>query len=196
MNKIIFCSFIFISVLIFVSSSAYGQETLPEPVTPMLPSWDGSIDEKEEAWLLEKLPPELKADLLKVKEVDPEQYTELLRDAHFVHHDIYTGFMDKLEREFHKSERKIDELDLHTKAMGIQYQHASQSDKQTLKGEIRSKLGILFDLKEKKREVEIQMLEKELAQLKESLIVRKKNKDDIILRRLSELTGTDEYLDW
>jgi hypothetical protein len=44
--------------------------------------------------------------------------------------------------------------------------------------------------------MEVQMLEKELAQLKESLIVRKKNKDDIILRRLSELTGTKEYLDW
>jgi hypothetical protein len=194
MNKIIFCSFIYIGVLIFVSS-AYGQETLPEPVTPMLP-WDGSIDEQEESRILEKLTPDLRADLLKVKEVDPEQYKELLHDAHFVHHDMYTGFMDDLEREFHKSERKIDELELQTKAMGIQYQHAGQNEKQNLKSAMRTKLGVLFDLKEKKRGVEIQMLEKELAQLKESLIVRKKNKDDIILRRVSELTGTDEYLDW
>jgi len=194
MNKIKFCSFIFISTLIFVSS-VFGQETLPEPVAPMHP-WDGTIDEKEETKILEKLTPGLKADLLKVKELDPEQYKELLHDAQYAHYDIFTGFMDDLERDLYKSERKIDELELHTKVLGILYQHAGQNEKQNLKSEMRTKLGILFDLKEKQREMEVQMLEKELAQLKESLIVRKKNKDDIILRRLSELTGTDEYLDW
>ena len=195
MNKIKFCSLLIISILLFISS-AFAQETLPEPVGPMLPSWDGNIDENEEARILERLTPELRADLLKVKEVDPDQYKELLHDAHFVHYDMYTGFMDDLERDLYKSERKIDELELHTKIMGIQYQHASQSDKQTLKSEMRIKLGVLFDIKEEQREMEVQMLEKEIARLKESLIVRKKNKDDIILRRLTELTGADEYLDW
>jgi hypothetical protein len=178
MNKIKFCSFIFISTLIFVSS-VFGQETLPEePVAPMHP-WDGTIDEKEETRILEKLTPGLKADLLKVKEIDPEQYKELLHDAQFAHYDMFTGFMDDLERDLYKSERKIDELELHTKALGILYQHADQNEKQNLKSDMRTKLGILFDLKEKQREMEVQMLEKELAQLKESLIVRKKNKDDI-----------------
>ena len=195
MNKIKLCSLTIISVL-FIISSTYGQEILPEePVAPMHP-WDGQIDAQEEARILEKLPSELKADLLKVKEVDPEQYKELLRDAQYANFDIFTGFMDDLERELYKSERKIDELELHTKAMGIQYQQANQDNKQKLKREMRTKLGILFDMKEKQREMEVKMLEKELAQLKESLVVRKKNKDDIILRRLSELTGTDEYLDW
>jgi hypothetical protein len=194
MNTIKFCSLIFISTVIFISST-YGQETIPEPVTPMHP-WDGELNEQEESRILEKLTPELKADLLKVKEVDPEQYKELLHDAQFAHYDIFTGFMDDLERGLYKSERKIDELELHTKAIGIQYQHASSDNKQNLKNVMRTKLGVLFDLKEKQREMEIQMLEKELAQLKESLVVRKKNKGDIILRRLGELTGTDEYLDW
>jgi hypothetical protein len=194
MNKIKLCSLTIISVL-FLISSAYGQETLPEPETHMH-SWDGKIDEQEEAGILDKLTPDLKADLLKVKEVDPEQYKELLHDAQFTHYDIFTGFMDDLERDLYKSEREIDVLELHTKAIGIQYQHASLDNKQNLKNEMRSKLGTLFDLKEKQREFQIQMLEKELTQLKESLVVRKKNKDDIILRRLSELTGTDEYLDW
>ena len=62
MNKIKYCSLIVISALFFIGS-IYGQETLPEPVTPVLPSWDGSIDEKEEARILERLTPELKADL-------------------------------------------------------------------------------------------------------------------------------------
>lgn len=41
-----------------------------------------------------------------------------------------------------------------------------------------------------------EMLEKELAQLKESLKVRKSNKSEIINRRLNELIGKGEYLDW
>ena len=194
MNTIKFCFLIFISTMIYICS-AYGQETLPEPVTPMHP-WDGELIEQEENKILAKLKPELKAVLLKIKELDTEQYKELLHDAQFAHYDMFTGFMDDLERDLYKSERKIDELELHTKAIGIQYQHASSDNKLNLKNEMRTKLGMLFDLKEKQRQMEIQMLEKELTQLKESLVVRKKNKDDIILRRLSELTGTDEYLDW
>ena len=195
MNNINLSLLRILSVL-FLISSTYGQETLPkEPAAPILP-WNGQIDEQEETRILEKLPAGLKADLLKVKEVDAEQYKELLQDAQYANFDVFTGFMDDLERELYKSEREIDELELHTKVMGVQYQHANQDNKQKLKSEMRTKLGILFDLKEKRREMEVQMLEKELAQLKESLIVRKKNKEDIILRRLSELTGTDEYLDW
>ncbi len=182
--------------VLFLISITYGQETLPKEHVAPMPQWDGQINEQEETRILEKLPPGLKADLLKVKEVDAEQYKELLQDAQYANFDVFTGFMDDLERELYKSEREIDELELHTKAMGVQYQHANQDNKQKLKSEMHTKLGILFDLKEKKREMEVQMLEKELVQLKESLIVRKKNKDDIILRRLSELTGTDEYLDW
>ena len=163
MNKINFCSLIFISTLFFISS-AFGQETLPEPVAPVHP-WDGSIDEQEEARILERLSHELKADLLKVKEVDHEQYKELLHDAQYGHYDMFTGFMDETEKEFYKNEKEIDELELHTKAMGIQYQHASVDDKQRLKGEMRTKLAALFDLKETKREMEVQMLEKEIAQL-------------------------------
>jgi len=104
--------------------------------------------------------------------------------------------MESSEKELYQNERKVDELELQTRAIGIQYQYASQENKQYLKNKILPMLEMLFDLKEKQREMEVNMLEKELTQLKESLIVRKKNKDDIILRRFSELTGTDEYLDW
>jgi len=41
-----------------------------------------------------------------------------------------------------------------------------------------------------------EMLEKELTQLKESLKVRKKNKGEVFNRRLNELIGKGEYLDW
>ncbi len=55
---------------------------------------------------------------------------------------------------------------------------------------------MLFDLKEKERRSEVAMLEFELAELKASLEVRQSNKADIILRRLSELIGRDDYFEW
>ncbi len=42
----------------------------------------------------------------------------------------------------------------------------------------------------------VEILEKELAHLKEFLKVRKKNKNEITNRRLKELIGKGEYLDW
>jgi len=175
--------------------SATAQETMSEPVTPVVP-WGENIDAQEETRILEKLSPEVKVELLKVKDINAESYNDLLRDAQFVNFEIYPGFMESSEKELYQNERKVDELELQTRAIGIQYQYASQENKQYLKNKILPMLEMLFDLKEKQREMEVNMLEKELTQLKESLIVRKKNKDDIILRRFSELTGTDEYLDW
>jgi len=175
--------------------SATAQETMPEPVTPVVP-WGENIDAQEETRIFEKLSPEVKVELLKVKDINAESYNDLLRDAQFVNFEIYPGFMESSEKELYQNERKVDELELQTRAIGIQYQYASQENKQYLKNKILPMLEMLFDLKEKQREMEVNMLEKELTQLKESLIVRKKNKDDIILRRFSELTGTDEYLDW
>jgi len=51
-------------------------------------------------------------------------------------------------------------------------------------------------MKEKARSLEVELLEKELTQLKETLKVRKKNKGDIINRRLNELIGKCNYLEW
>jgi len=185
-------------ILIFALNlicSATAQETIPRPETAISP-WGENIDAQQETRILEKLSPQVKEELLKVKEISAEGYNDLLRDAQFVNFEVYPGFMESTEKELYQNERKVDELELQTRAIGIQYQHASQDNKQNLKNKIRPMLEMLFDLKEKQRVMEVKMLEKELAQLKESLVVRKKNKGDIILRRLSELTGTDEYLDW
>ena len=51
-------------------------------------------------------------------------------------------------------------------------------------------------MKEKARSLEVEFLEQELTQIRESLKVRKSNKGDIINRRLNELIGKGDYLDW
>ena len=81
-------------------------------------------------------------------------------------------------------------------AFGIRYEHAKENEKQKIINDLKSQLNQLFDMMEKSRGLEVNMLEKELAQLKESLKVRKNNKGEIINRRLNELIGNGDYLDW
>ena len=81
-------------------------------------------------------------------------------------------------------------------SLGIRYEHANANEKQQIISDLKLQLKQLFDMKEKSRSLEVDFLEKELAQLKESLKVRKSNKGEIINRRLNELIGKGDYLDW
>jgi len=80
--------------------------------------------------------------------------------------------------------------------LGICYDYANDNEKQKIINDLKSQLNQLFNLKEEDRGLGIELLKKEIAQIKESLKVRKKNKDDIVLRRLSEFIGNDDYMGW
>ncbi|MCH7723895.1 MAG: hypothetical protein IIC76_11285 [Bacteroidetes bacterium] len=81
-------------------------------------------------------------------------------------------------------------------SLGIRYEHADDNEKPKTINDLKSKLKQLFDMKEKSRSLEVDFLEKELAQLKESLKVRKNNKGEIINRRLNKLIGKGDYFEW
>ena len=188
---------IVITVFLALSLNVYGQEKLLEPPEPpiILSNYGHDISKEDEAKILAKLPADVKADLLKVKELDEEEYKNLLFSASHLGHEYYV-YSSEFEKEMVENSKKINELDLQTEILGVQYMHANAQERTKIKKELQSKLEILFDLKEKERSNEVQMLERELAELKSSLEVRKRNKADIILRRLSELIGKDDYLEW
>ena len=188
---------IVITVFLALSLNVYGQEELLEPPEPpvIISSYGHDISKEDEAKILAKLPADVKADLLKVKEVDEEEYRDLLFSASHIGYE-YHVYSSKFEKEMVENSKRINELDLQTETLGIQYIHANTQERTNIKKELQSKLEMLFDLKEKERKSEVEMLERELAELKASLEVRKNNKADIILRRLSELIGKDDYLEW
>lgn len=182
----------FIMILFGISmltNNLLAQEKLYLPKAPGV-YVVGEQDEKE---ILESLPPELKKELLKIKEIDPEQYNALLYETSFNNYDVYAGFVEK---ERYETQKKVQELELFTQSLGIRYEHANDNEKPKIINDLKSHLNKLFDMKEKSRAVEVEMLEKELTQLKESLKVRKKNKSEIINRRMNELIGKGDYLDW
>ena len=161
----------------------------------MVSPYGHDISEEDEAKILAKLPTDVKADLLKVKELDKEEYKHLLFSASHLGHEYYV-YSSQFEKEMVENSKRINELDLQTEILGIQYMHANAQERTKIKKELQSKLEMLFDLKEKERRSQVEMLERELTELKASLEVRKNNKADIILRRLSELIGKDDYFEW
>ena len=202
MNIIKMCtSIIIMSMFIIGISVAQDYVTEPKVVRikpPKAPKIIGlsKLDEQDEKELLDKLSPELKAELLKVKEYDQQKYEELLRETSYGRFEFYTDFMEPKEKERMENERKIEEMEVKTEALGIRYEYASSTEKQKIVSELKAVLNKLFDMKEKARSLEVEMLERELTQLKESLKVRKQSKDEIINRRLNELIGKGDYLDW
>lgn len=185
-----------IVLIILITSISFAQELETPPTAPSITGYS-RVKPQDEKEILSKLPPELKADLLKVKEVDKESYEELLEQTSYTGFDMYAGFMEASEKERFQTDRKIEEMEVRTEALGIRYEHSSsENEKQKITTDLKSVLNQLFDMKEKSRSLEVEMLEKELKQLKESLKVRKQSKNEIINRRLNELIGKGDYLDW
>jgi len=202
MNIIKMCTSVIIMSM-FIIGISVAQDYVTEPKViqikpPKAPKIIGpsKLDEQDEKELLNKLSPELKAELLKVKEYDQQKFEELLRETSYGRFEFYTDFMEPKEKERMENERKIEEMEVKTEALGIRYEYASSTEKQKIVSELKAVLNKLFDMKEKARSLEVEMLERELTQLKESLKVRKQSKDEIINRRLNELIGKGDYLDW
>jgi len=182
---------------ICVTSVLHAQdEYIKAPREPRIIGYN-KVDEQDEKEILNKLSSELKAELLKVKEVDKERYQDLLQEMSFSGYEMYGGFMETSEKERYQTDKQIEEMEVRTEALGVRYEHStSENEKQKIISDLKSVLNQLFDLKEKSRSLEVEQLEKELKQLRESLNVRKQSKNEIINRRLNELIGKGDYLDW
>lgn len=159
-------------------------------------SWFEERWEHNEQETLQKLPADLRADLIKVKEIDLEEYGELLHEAAHTQYEGHFRYAEESEKERYETEMLVQQLELQTEALSIQFEHAKDDQKNGLISKLKTKLDKLFEMKEKERALNVEMLEKELTQLKESLSVRKQHKKEIINRRLNELIGRDDYFEW
>jgi hypothetical protein len=70
------------------------------------------------------------------------------------------------------------------------------ANKEKLQNEIKRRLNQLFELKEIERKNRITRLEKELTDLKASVISRDQNKSEIIEQKLKKLIGVPKNLRW
>lgn len=109
-------------------------------------------------------------EMEEMKKRNPEEYERMMK-------------MHKLERESMELAEKMRKAE-------------SGTDKGAIKDKLKTVLGELFDLREANRTHEVEMLEKRLKELKETMEKRKQNRDQIIERRLGELMGKEDSMNW
>ena len=152
------------------------------------------FSEQEEQKLLQELNEELKNHLTELKKYDKEEYFELLRESQY--RNMRYPFATKREKEMLQREKKIFELEVATRSLSAKYNSDKSADKSKLKSQLTTTISELFDLKELNRQSQVKELERELTSLKKELEIRSRNKDEIIRRRVQELLGEDDFLDW
>jgi uncharacterized membrane protein YccC len=72
----------------------------------------------------------------------------------------------------------------------------TEEEKEALREELAENLNQIYDLQQEMWEEKIAALEKRLNELREMLEKRAQHRGEIIERRIKELTGEEEYLNW
>ncbi|MCP5062554.1 MAG: hypothetical protein GY936_08835 [Ignavibacteriae bacterium] len=192
-----------LAAVIFSFAGLNAQTKVKEPKPPKLEKFDFDFDfdfeelkmsVEEEQKILKEMKVKLREQLKTIKEHNSSNYFNLLRESKFK--NMRFPFMTKGDKEEIERTKRIFELEVESEANVAKYKSANTNKKQNLKSELNNTLKKLFDLKEVERKNEVKELEMELKELRKSLSIRLKNKNEIIKRRLHELLEEDEYLDW
>lgn len=181
------------------SASLLAQTRTPEPVQerrkPLAPVAEAPAvltPEQEKAALefLLQSNPELGKKMADIRISDP------LRYQHELQKTLQMMTVKQQDPERFARIAKIKALEERSHELAINYNGLDAAGQEKLKGMLSTTLDELFDLREMEREDEMKRLEKRLEELRESLAARKKNKSQIVERRLQELIGKRSYLEW
>ncbi len=96
-----------------------------------------------------------------------------------------------------KLQMRIAEMDRHAAELGQKVRRATEEDAKKLAAtELKEVLNKLFDLRQEEREKNVQQIERDLKELRESLEQRKARRDEIIQHRFDQLTGKAAMMEW
>ena len=152
-----------------------------ESETPFVDRWLDRLKEKH---------PEEYARLQKLRETSPEEFRQALHEKlaqekmRFRSHDGEHG-RPPMNPEVMKLENEMMDISKTYR------QTTDATQKEQIRKDLRQKLEVLFDLREKDRQEHIRRIEADLADLKKSVDQRQSNREQIIDRRLQELTEGD-----
>ncbi|KAF0241823.1 MAG: hypothetical protein FD180_4254 [Planctomycetota bacterium] len=130
-----------------------------------------------------------------LKQQRPEEYERAVNQVAFEIRELLTIKQNDAKRY----ERRVEQRKLDYRATELAEKIRGAGENQGMKAEreeLRGILGKLFDLREDDRELELKRLEEELARLKDTMKKRKDAKDKIIEKRMSELLGEEDDLQW
>lgn len=185
-------------LLITITSINIFAQDVPTPPKPERDFHFPMVEmtEESEKQYLKAVDAQTKAELEQIKQYDKQKYSELLMEAYFNSHSRPFFRMDPEEKEIIERQKTIAKLGISVEALKLKYKHAESSEKNKIKSDLNKTLFTLFDLKEADKKFKIAMLQEELEQLKKSINVRAKNRDKIVERRLQDLIGEGDFLEW
>ena len=187
------------SFTLLMVNSAFAQTVTIKPDAPkVFKDAKGlyslfKLTEEQEKEYLKNVDAETKEYLKIIKENDESRYYQLLKEYNY-NNMRFPVFSNIDNRD--KSGEEILNYEIMVEALAAKYKKATGNDKSNIKQELEKRLTNLFDLKEKSREKEVKELEARLDELKKKMKLRQNNKSTIIKRRVEELLGEDEYLEW
>ena len=157
----------------------------------------GRLDSEREAAAIEFLTngvPELAQQFRELKRERPDEYFQELRRGLLEQADVERTRVEEPERyrQF-MAERKLDRGCFE---LARQVRDTEGEARESLVRELERTVGELFDLRESWRSQEIEMLERELARLRDEGTQRRRQRDVIVQRRIEELTGRAELYAW
>jgi DNA repair exonuclease SbcCD ATPase subunit len=137
-----------------------------------------------------------------MKKVGPEDQKELAREAEKIREALKRGEMKMgppMDPELHRLHGEIKELEHQSQQLGMKLRSlpaGSKEDRAEVQGKLKEAVTKLFDLREQARVREVEDLKKRLEELTRMLEKRKANRDQIIEKRIRQLSGELDELDW
>jgi hypothetical protein len=93
--------------------------------------------------------------------------------------------------------KEIPELERKSFELARAYHDASKGNaKETVEKELKNTLGKLFELREERKQDEVKRIETDLQKTKAKMADRRTNKETIVKRRLDQLLGKRDDLEW
>jgi len=86
------------------------------------------------------------------------------------------------------------DLEQRTRDLSEQLRSAKAEDREKLRAQITEVVTLHFDVRQKRRELQIKRMEDELKKLRDAMTKRNDSRDQIIKRRLAELVGNEDDL--
>jgi len=155
----------------------------------------------------ERLMARLREIEAQMKKVGPEDQKELAREAEKIREALKRGDLQydgqkmgpPMDPETLRLHGEIKELEMQTHGLGMKLRSLpaeSKEDRAEVQGKLKESVTKLFDLREQARAKEIDNLKKRLEELTRMIEKRKANRDQIIERRIRQLSGELDELDW
>ena len=103
---------------------------------------------------------------------------------------------ENADPEMFKLEQSDQEFGQRSMELAAAYRRAATDQRDALRKQLREVIDEHFDVRQKLRELQLKRLEQQLEQLKQAIEKRAKVRNQIVERRISELTGEEDPLDF